>query len=146
MKYAINMLFMDQCKIFYFIFCTCRFSSRVLIENKKTRQLLASYAKRGMSTVEMEEVMREVNLHAPFLTPLLSSIDKASENSHTCPPQWKRFILSISSSSPVCALIPPSSFNLIQEICEKDIKSQPEVCLLLLYFGCFLLLSPFVEA
>ena len=90
MKYA---LFMDQCKIFYFIFCTCRFSSRVLIENKKTRQLLASYAKRGMSTVEMEEVMREVNLHAPFLTPLLSSIDKASENSHTCPPQWKRFIL-----------------------------------------------------
>lgn len=105
-----------------------RFSSRILIENKRTRQLLATYAKRGMSTIEMEEMMREINLHAPFLTDLLRMVDKESNTFHCCPPKWKKFMQSLSSSSPVCALIPPSSLDLIQEMCEKDITSQPDVC------------------
>ena len=89
----------------------------------------------------MEELMKEIELHAPFLTALLRHIDIASGNFHNCPLQWKKLLQSISSSSPVCALFPPSSLNLIQEICEKDIKSQPDVrsplvtrCLLLIAF------------
>ena len=76
----------------------------------------------------MEEMMREMSLHAPFLTNLIRTVDKETTHFHCCPPKWKKFIQSLSSSSPVCALIPPSSLDLIQEMCEKDIASNPDVC------------------
>ena len=50
------------------------FSKRVLINDRKTRQLLGTYAKRGLSAVEKEEMMELLDRTPPFLELLLSML------------------------------------------------------------------------
>lgn len=106
------------------------FSSRVLISDRKTRQCLANYAKKSLSNVEMEEMMKLIDQNAPFLRALIEHVDEDVHlNIHHCSRHWKKFIECLSSASPVCALIPPTdvALKLIAELCERDVTSDPEV-------------------
>ena len=91
-----------------------------------------TYTKKGISTVQMEELLELTNLHAPFLTGLIEHLDKQSLTlSHLCqcPPKWKNFLHCVGSASPVCALVPATdeALELIRAMCDKDITSDPEV-------------------
>ena len=106
------------------------FSKRVLINDKKTRQLLGTYAKRGLSAVGMEEMMELIDCNAPFLRALIEHVHEEIQTKiHHCSRKWMRFIQSISSTSAVCSLIPPVDevLELVDEICKRDVTSNPEV-------------------
>ncbi len=105
------------------------FAKRVFISDKKTRQLFAVYAKKGLSTMEMEELRQCFQLNAPYLIPLINHINEKSGVQHCPKKRWTKFIESISSSSAVCALIPISAMEIIEALCQKDITCDPEVIL-----------------
>ena len=65
------------------------FSKRVLINDRKTRQLLGTYAKTGLSGVEMEEMMKLINHNAPFLRALIEQVDEEMQSKiHHCSRKW----------------------------------------------------------
>ena len=59
--------------------CMCvhvyRFSDRVLIPNPKTRRVLLTYAKNGLHSMEMDELIKLTNAYAPFLVELITFSD-----------------------------------------------------------------------
>lgn len=106
------------------------FSKRVLINDRRTRLLLATYARKGLSDVEMEELRRLIDHNAPFLTALIEHLDEEFPSEvHHCSRNWIKFVQCISSTSPVCALIPPTdeALELVEELCKRDVTSDPEV-------------------
>lgn len=109
-------------------YITCSFTERILIKDRKTRQQLTTYAKKGLSSAEIQELKQLVAKNCPYMEPLLVEDHSAS---NSCPEKWKKFVASISSSSPVCSMIPPipETIDLIQELlkCDKKIKADPMV-------------------
>lgn len=97
--------------------------------DKRARQLLTTYARQGLATTEMEELKQLIEVKAPFLSALLQHLEDISGKQLCCPSNWKRFLESISSASPVCALIPPTdvALELLEELCVRDITSNPDV-------------------
>lgn len=109
-----------------------RFSDRILINNPKTRQLLKTYAKTGLFSAEMVKLQELTKLYAPFLVNLIEHMDKESDPAyhlHQCHPKMKKLLQCIASTSPVCALVPPTktALNLVQKICNTDITTNPNV-------------------
>ena len=81
-------------------------------------------------------MMKLIDHNAPFLRPLIEEIDEEiTSKMHHCSKKWIRFIESISSTSPVCALIPPTdeALKVVEELCERDLTSEPEVLCSILY-------------
>ena len=80
--------------------------------------------------MEKEEMMELLDRNAPFLRALIEHVDEEIQSKiHHCSRKWMRFIQSISSTSPVCSLIPPvdEALELVDEICKRDVTSDPEV-------------------
>ena len=50
------------------------FSDRILIANRKTRQQLLAYARKGLDDRQMEELLKLTKVHSPFLTDLIQYI------------------------------------------------------------------------
>ena len=47
-----------------------------MVSDRRTRQLLTTYAKKGVGTVEMVELKQLVDCHAPYLTALIQHVEK----------------------------------------------------------------------
>lgn len=93
-----------------------------------------------MNLEEFVELVELVKVHAPSLTQVIMSTAKEEnvnvkgECKITCKQTWCEFLGAISSSSPVCALIPPKKdvLGLLREMQESDsFLSSPEKLLLL---------------
>ena len=79
----------------------------------------------------MQELKQLVRIHAPYIELLLDYLFNNFEKIPECRAKWMKFLNSISSTSPVCVLIPPTSEGreLINEISMIDVKANPEVCI-----------------
>ena len=106
-----------------------------MISDSKLRHLLERYIQKGLDDNEVEELLGYCHMSKyTFLLGLITHLVGLTKSSHTkscqCPSEWKSFVHCISSSSPVCALIPPNdkSEAIIDKICTKDITKHPEVC------------------
>lgn len=94
-----------------------------------------AYAKNGLLSIQMEELLELTWVHAPFLTELITHVDKenvshnTSQKFHQCHPKLKRFLQCVASASPACALVPPteSVMELLHQLCDKDLSSNPDV-------------------
>ena len=84
-----------------------RFSDRILIPHKKTRNLLSQFAKGFCDT---DELLSLCEKHAPFLKEMVQHlVTKGIKGTQSqCPSEWMQFVAALATSSPVCALIHPS--------------------------------------
>ncbi len=108
------------------------FTKRIFISDRKTRQQLSKFAKQGLSSVEMIQLKLLIHDNAPYIEPLMNcNNEESASTACTCPKKWMKFVNTISSSSPVCAFIPPTTeaLVLIKDLlaCEEKIKYNPEV-------------------
>ena len=109
------------------------FADRVMIPDSKLRNLIEQYVKRGLDDSELKTLFDYCQLpRYTFLLKLLNNIvdsPKTSTKLYQCPTLWRKFVHCISSTSPVCALLPPkdTSKDLIEKICTEDITKFPEV-------------------
>ena len=91
------------------------------------------YASKGLNFEQVIEMNHLVSAHAVCLVELFGFFESAKSTqqhkSYQCPLVWRKFIQSLASSSPVCALLPPddASKKLIKIMIERDIKDCPEV-------------------
>ena len=92
----------------------------------------------------MDELLELTRVHAPFLTELITHIDKdnlshnTSQKFHRCHPKLSKFLQCVASASPACALVPPteSVMDLLRQLCDKGLSSNPDVS--------FTILNPFM--
>ena len=99
------------------MFTYTRFNERVYIDDRETRDALATLARQGMkSTADVEKVVRLCEDNAPTLVPIITSSVSL---------QWNKLLLALSRSSPVCGLLHPSdiSLELMKKIIETDVTS-----------------------
>ena len=113
-----------------FLFCVGSFRKRILITDKSTRKQLASFAKRKFSSYEYMQLKQLIETHAPLFEPLLCYLYEHFEKPEYRG-KWMKFLASISSVSPACVLIPPTTevqelMNLI--FTNQCVTSNPEVC------------------
>ena len=95
----------------------------------------------------MEELLESTKVHAPFLTELIVHADKenpscnASQKFHQCHSKLTKFFQCIASASPTCALVPPteSAMDLLRQLCDKDISSNPDVGFTILKFSILIM-------
>lgn len=90
------------------------------------------YATKGLHYEQVIEMNHLVNSHAICLVRLFEFFESANsthQKLYQCPHVWRKFVQSLASSSPVCALLPPqgASKNLIEMMIERDIKDSPDV-------------------
>ena len=76
----------------------------------KTRRLLLSYSKNGLYSTKMGELIKLMALHAPFLMELIthSNTEIFPQKIHQCHPKLYKLLQCVTSTSPVCALVPPN--------------------------------------
>ena len=85
-----------------------RYSERVFINHKRTRDLLRAFTQRNVTRGEATELKELIGKHAPSLTKLLTHLIPDDElETVTCPLLWKKFVQCLAASSPVCALVHP---------------------------------------
>ena len=97
----------------------CSFSDRVFIRDRRTRQLVMQYATKGLQYEQAIEMNHLVSVHAQCSVGLFEyfeSVKSSHQMLYQCPPVWRKFVQSLASSSPVCALLPSddASKNLIK--------------------------------
>lgn len=111
------------------------YTDRIMVADSKLRNLIERYVKKGLDDDEVAGLLeccqteRFKFLHG-IITHLLGMPRSQYDTKlRQCPPLWRKFVHGISSSSPVCALIPPNSESrrLIHRICTEDIMKLPEV-------------------
>ena len=97
------------------LFCST-FNRQILIPDQITRKLLCTFSSEGLSTEDMALMTNKLTVFAPAVLPLVNSAaitQKApgpkEPGKFVCQVRWKEFLRSLSSASPVCALIHPSS-------------------------------------
>ena len=102
----------------------------MFIDDSKTRKLLRQFCTTGVTPEDFSELLSRISVFAPCLCPLMEHI-KAT---HDCTPTfvlcllqltaWKKFLIALSSTSPVCALIHPTQelFTLLRRVTYEDIR------------------------
>lgn len=90
------------------------------------------YATKGLHYEQVIEMNHLASVHAVCLVALFEFFESAKSSHqklYQCPHVWRKFVQSLASSSPVCALLPPddASKNLIKIMTERDIKDCPDV-------------------
>ena len=110
----------------------CSFSDRVFISDRRTRQLVAQYATKGLHCDDMLQLRELAREHAPCLVKLFEFLSECSPQNNPviqCPAPWRKLIQGLASSSPVCALLPPndSSISIAKQMKESDITMDPDV-------------------
>lgn len=107
-----------------------------MIPDSKLRSLIESYVKKGIDDDDVATLLECCKAKKfKFLHGIIShllGIPRSQYDTKTvwqCPPPWREFVHCISSTSPVCALIPPNSESrrLIDRISTEDIMKSPEV-------------------
>ena len=105
-----------------------------MIRDAKLRHLIQKFSQRGITEDEKNELIgycrtSDNSFLLKLMTLLVGESKASSTRVYSCPAEWKNFIHSIASSSPACALIPPSEESgvLVDRICSDDITKKPEV-------------------
>ena len=83
------------------------FKDRVLIANPKVRRLLWNYSTKGLSDSDYLDMKAGLLETVPSILPVLemASLSPGKDMLYKPSPEWKIFLQSLSSSSPVCALL-----------------------------------------
>ena len=90
------------------------------------------YATKGLHYEQVVEMNHLASIHVLCLVGLFEFFESAKSSHqklYQCPLVWRKFVQSLASSSPVCALLPPgdASKKLIKIMIEHDIKDCPDV-------------------
>ncbi len=83
------------------------FKDRVLIANPKVRRLLWNYSTKGLSDSDYLDMKAGLLETVPSIVPVLEMASLCPGKDMLCKPspEWKKFLQSLSSSSPVSALL-----------------------------------------
>ena len=85
-----------------------------MLADSTLRNLLERYVKKGLDNDELADLLKLCQMeNYQFLDGIMTHLlgmprSQYDTQRRQCPPLWKQFIHCISSSSPVCALIPPN--------------------------------------
>ena len=102
----------------------------MFIDNPKTRKLLRQFCTTGVTPEEFSELLSLIPVFAPCLCPLMDHIKSTHDHTPSFPllmlhlTAWKKLLVALASTSPVCALIHPTQglFTLLRRIACEDIR------------------------
>lgn len=101
----------------------------MFLPDKQTRQLINAYCTKGFENADQFLRLKAlVKKHCPSLVKLFSHIEMLG-CTNSCPSEFNELLLTLCSSSPVCAVLPPSdeSIHLIRRIIEKSKDEDSEI-------------------
>ena len=120
----------------YTIFCPAihevmsyntRFTDRVLLCDAKARRLLSAYVAKGLPAFEYDTMLSYLQTNLPCAVALVKASTSQSQDEtkphFLCKSEWSAFLSTLSSPSPVCAMIHPSErmSSLISVMLNSDI-------------------------
>lgn len=112
-----------------------RFTERVFIPDKRTRDLTQRFCAKGLSSDEFLTLYELIRKHASSLSALLDLANDANASNEvfTCPPIWSPLLQALARTSPVCALIHPNDalISLLNTMDNKDITTDVQAMELL---------------